>query len=88
MARVIWSNAVGGCPRVSDKKSVPKKPMRWWGEVWLLMPDGFKHVRKWRARQPITRQQGQEVLAIMLDELIDECGKDAAIDSGFLMECR
>lgn len=88
MTRVTWCNSVGGHPQVDNARSVPKKPVIWWGNVWLLMPNGYKHSRPWRAKQKITRQQAQDVLRAMLDDLIDECGSDAAIDSGFRLECR
>lgn len=88
MSRVTWSNRVGGLPQVDNARSVPKRPVIWWGEVWLLMPDGAKHSRGWRSHTKITRGQAQEVLRIMLEDLIAECGKDAAVDSGFSLVCR
>lgn len=88
MSRVIWSNRVGGLPQVDNARSVPRRPVIWWGEVWLLLPDGSKSTRAWRSNNKITRQQAQEVMHAMLDDLINECGRDAAIDSGFRMECR
>lgn len=88
MTRVVWSNKVGGLPQVDNARSVPKRPVVWWGQVWLLMPEGVRHIRNWRASQPITRQQGQDVLRAMLEDLIEECGNDAAVDSGFMMACR
>lgn len=88
MSRIVWSNRVGGHPIVDNARSVPKRPTIWWGSIWLLLPNGERSTRNWRARQPITRQQAQEVLALMLDDLLAECGRDAAIDSGFRLECR
>lgn len=88
MTRVTWCNSVGGYPQVDNARSVPKKPMVWRGDVWLLMPDGFRHGRTWRSTGKITRQQAQQVLHAMLDDLLEECGRDAAVDSGFRMECR
>lgn len=88
MSRVTWSNRVGGLPQVDNARSVPKRPVTWFGEVWLLMPNGAKHSRGWRSHNKITRQQAQDVMRAMLEDLIDECGKDAAIDSGFRMETR
>jgi len=88
MTRVTWCNSVGGLPVVDNVRSVPKKPVMWHGEVWLKMPDGSRSARSWRSHDKISRHNAQEVMAVMLDELIDECGKDAAIDSGFRLECR
>ena len=88
MTRVVWSNTVGGLPRVDNARSVPRKPVLWWGEVWLKMPDGSRSAREWRSKEKITRQDAQEVLAVMLGDLVDECGADAAVDSGFRLECR
>lgn len=88
LSRITWCNSVGGLPQVDNARSVPKRPVVWWGDVWLAMPDGTKDTRAWRAKQPITRGQAQEVLRAMLDDLIAENGNDTAIDSGFRMECR
>jgi hypothetical protein len=88
MARVIWTDSVGGLPRCDNTRSVPRKPVLWFGEVWLKMPDKTRSARSWRAQHPITRAEAQEVMAIMLDELIEECGRDAAVESGFRLECR
>lgn len=88
MSRITWCNSVGGAPVVDNRRSVPKKPVIWWGEVWLVMPDGSKDTRAWRANQPLSKVQAQSVLHAMLDDLIAENGNDAAIDSGFRMECR
>lgn len=88
MSRITWSNKVGGLPQVDNARSVPKRPVIWWGDVWLLMPDGAKHSRPWRSHNKITRSEAQTVLAMMLADLIEECGENAAIDSGFRLECR
>lgn len=88
MSRITWSNRIGGHPIVDNARSVPKRPVPWHGQIWLLMPDGARHVRSWKSKSPITRQQAQAVLALMLDDLIAECGRDAAVDSGFRLECR
>lgn len=88
MSRITWCNSVGGNPAVDNARSVPKKPVIWWGNVWLLMPSGYRHSRPWRADAPITREEAQVILRMLLDELIEECGRDAAIDSGFRLECR
>lgn len=88
MSRITWCNSVGGLPKVDNARSVPRKPVIWWGEVWLRMPDGSKDTREWRAKQKITRCQAQEVLGFLLDDLIAENGNDTATDSGFTLECR
>ena len=88
MTRIVWSTSVGGIPRVDNKRSVPKKPAVWWGDVWLLMPDGARHIRQWRSQTRIQRNEAQLILAAMLDDLVSECGENAAVDSGFRLECR
>lgn len=88
MSRITWCNSVGGNPAVDNARSVPKKPVIWWGTVWLLLPNGCRHTQSWRTTTPITRQDAQVILRTLLDELIEECGRDAAIDSGFRLECR
>ena len=88
MSRIVWSNRVGGLPVVDNARSVPKKPVIWWGLIWLLLPGGERSQRNWRSQTPITRAQAQAVLAAMLDDLLDECGRDTAIDAGFRLECR
>jgi hypothetical protein len=88
MPRIVWTNSIGGLPQCNNARSVPKKPVIWHGEVWLRMPDGSRSARSWRASQKITRQDAQQVMAVMLDDLIEECGRDAAVDSGFILESR
>ena len=88
MSRIVWSNQVGGLPVVDNARSVPSRPVIWWGLVWLLLPSGERNTRKWRTKTPVTRQQAQEVLSIMLADLVEECGADSAVDSGFRLECR
>lgn len=91
MSLVTWRNSFKGPPVVDGARSVPKKPVVWHGEIWLLIPGtpkNAKHVRAWRATRPITKEHAQEVLAILLAELIAEHGNDAAIDSGFWMMSR
>lgn len=88
MVSVTWSNSVGGHPQVSSARSVPKRPVIWHGTIWLKMPDGTVDRRTWRAQQKVTRQQAQDILRQMLEDLIAENGENAAIDAGFRMECR
>lgn len=87
MSRITWCNSVGGLPVVDNARCVPRKPVVWWGEVWLRLPTGQKASIGWRAQQKITRQQAQEAMAILLDQLVADEGNDA-IDSGFTLECR
>lgn len=70
MTRVVWSNQVGGLPRVDNARSVPKKPVIWWGEVWLRLSAGERVANAWRSHNKITRQQAQEVMHAMLAALI------------------
>ena len=91
MSLVTWRNSFKGPPVVANARGVPKKPVIWHGEIWLLIPGtpkNVKYVRAWRASKPITRQEAQEVLALLLADLIAEHGNDAAIDSGFWMMSR
>lgn len=88
MSRITWSNKVGGLPICDNARSVPRKPVVWWGTVWLRLPNGQKAEIGWRSKGPITRSQAQEVMAAMLDDLIKDEGEDAAVDSGFTLECR
>jgi hypothetical protein len=87
VSRVHWRNGMS-LPVVDNARSVPKKPVIWIGEIWLQLPTGFKDIRAWRANKPLTRQQAQTVLHQLLEELIDEHGNDAAVDSGFWMKSR
>lgn len=87
MSHVFWRNSMA-VPVVENARSVPKKPVIWFGEIWLILPDGEKDTRAWRANKPMTRQQAQTVLAQLLDQLIGEHGIDAAVDSGFFMRSR
>lgn len=90
MSLVQWRNSMNGPPVVDGARSVPKKPVIWHGEIWLVLPGNppEKHSRPWRSRQPITRQEAQQVLALLLAELIAEHGENSAIDSGFWMRSR
>ena len=88
MARITWSSSIGGLPQCDNARSMPRKPAIWFGEVWLKMPDKTRSARSWRAQHAITRAEAQDVMAIMLNELIEECGRDAAVDSGFMLQCR
>lgn len=88
MARVVWNNSMDGPPVVDNARSVPKRPVIWWGEIWLLMPDGVRDTRQWRAKRPMLKEQAQDVLRAMLADLIAENGNNAAIDSGFMMMSR
>ena len=88
MSLVQWNNSMDGPPVVDNARSVPKKPVMWHGEIWIVLPDGEKDTRAWRSNQPITRQQAQTVMAQLLASLVGEHGKDAAVDAGFWMRSR
>ncbi|MNR36851.1 hypothetical protein D3C85_1548250 [compost metagenome] len=90
MSLVQWRNSMNGPPVVFGARNVPKKPVIWYGEIWLILPGTppIKDTRQWRSKNPITRQDAQAVLAAMLDDLVAEHGNDAAIDSGFWMRSR
>jgi len=88
MSLVQWNNGMDGPPVVDNARSVPKKPVIWHGEIWIVLPDGEKDTRAWRSNQPITRQQAQTVMAQLLASLVGEHGKDAAVDAGFWMRSR
>lgn len=75
-------------PHPRRQGQLPKKPVSWIGEIWLLMPDGERDIRAWRSNQPITTNQAQTVLGQLLDQLIGEHGKDTAVDSGFWCKSR
>lgn len=75
-------------PVVDNARSVPKKPVIWHGEIWLVLPGGVKDIRAWRANKPMVKHQAQTVLHQLLSELIDEHGSDKAVDSGFWMQSR
>jgi hypothetical protein len=88
MSLVQWNNGMDGPPVVDNARSVPKKPVIWIGSIWLVLPTGEKLERSWRSNQPISRSQAQTVLAQLLDQIINEVGKDSAVDSGFWMRSR
>jgi hypothetical protein len=88
MSLVQWHNSMDGPPVVDNARSVPKRAVIWFGEIWLTLPTGEKDTRAWRANKPITRQQAQTVMAQLLASLVGEHGKDAAVDAGFWMRSR
>ena len=86
-ATVKWDNRYPTTtPQTIGK--LPKKPVVWMGSVWLLMPDGELDTRSWRSNGPITCLQARTVLGQLLDSLISEHGKDAAVWSGFSCKSR
>lgn len=87
LSRVHWRNGMR-VPVVDNARSVPRKPVIWHGEIWLVLPGGVKDTRIWRANNKMTRQQAQTVLHQLLAELIDEHGENTAVDSGFWMQSR
>lgn len=86
-ARVEWNNSMPTLHPMTRGR-LPKKPVVWIGEIWLLLPGGEKDIRAWRSNQPITTAQARTVLGQLLDRLIGEHGKDAAISSGFWCKSR
>lgn len=86
-AQIRWSNSmVDRAPIVLGR--LPKKPVIWFGEIYLTMPDGEKDIRAWKSKQPMTCENAKTVLGQLLDMLIGEHGKDSAIDSGFWLKSR
>lgn len=86
-ARIDWNNEMGSTqPRITGR--LPRKPVVWIGEIWLLLPTGEKDIRAWRSNQPITTGQARTVLGQLLDSLISEHGKDSAKSSGFFCKSR
>lgn len=67
---------------------LPKRPVIWFGEIWLILPSGEKDTRSWRSNHKITKDQVREVLHALLDRLIGEHGRDTAIHSGFTVRSR
>lgn len=88
MSLVQWHNRMSGPPVVDNARSVPKKPVIWRGEIWLILATGEKDSRAWRSNTPITRQQAQTVMAQLLASLVGEHGRDAAVDAGFWLRSR
>lgn len=86
-ARVEWNNEMAGTyPRTNGP--LPKKPVHWIGEIWLLMPSGEKDMRSFRSNNPMSTGHVQIVLGQLLDRLIGEHGRDSAISSGFWCKSR
>lgn len=86
-AIIEWNNEMKTTqPRIQGQ--LPRKPVVWIGEIWLLIPGGEKDIRAWRSNSPITTDQAQTVLGQLLDSLIGEHGKDSAISSGFWCRSR
>lgn len=86
-AQIQWRNSMQDrAPTITGR--LPKKPVIWFGEIYLTMPDGEKDIRAWRSKQPMTCAQARTVLGQLLMMLIDEHGKDSAVDSGFWCRSR
>lgn len=86
-ARVEWNNSMATTHPATIGR-LPKKPVVWIGEVWMVFPSGEKDIRAWRSIQPITTAQARTVLGQLLDRLIGEHGRDTAVDSGFWCKSR
>lgn len=86
-ARVDWHNEMESLhPRVTGR--LPRRPVVWFGEIWLTLPSGEKDIRAWRSNQPMSTDQAKTVLGQLLDRLIGEHGKDSAVSSGFFCKSR
>lgn len=86
MSKITWVNGQAA-PQVDGWANVPKKPVIWWGEVWLKLPNGDKVAQAWRSRQKIRGSDAMDVIRALLNELVEENGVDA-IDSGFWIQSR
>lgn len=90
MCRVEWRNSMAGPPKVV-KGGIPKKPVVWIGAIWLKLPGVTKDeidTRSWRSNKPLSCADARAVLDQLLTMLINEHGKDNAIDSGFWLQSR
>lgn len=86
-AQIVWRHGMKSLhPQVTGR--LPRKPVIWFGEIFLRMPDGEKDTRAWRSNQPMTTEQARTVLNQLLKSLINEHGKDEPIDSGFWCRSR
>lgn len=86
-ARIEWNNDMPSTqPRTIGR--LPRKAVIWIGEIWLTLPNGEKDIRAWRSNQPITTDQARTVLGQLLTSLINEHGRDTAVNSGFWTKSR
>ena len=78
-------------PPVIVKGKEPKKPVVWIGAIWLILPGVTKDeidTRSWRSNRPLSSAQARLVLGQLHTMLVNEHGKDNAIDSGFWLQSR
>jgi len=87
MARVVWRFGTGRA-RLTNKVTLPKKPVKWWGEAWFLQPDGTKLTTTWHSKTPIIYEDAYKAMHAVVADLRVENGENGAIDAGFYMECR
>jgi len=87
MARVTWRDGTG-MPVCSNMRSLPKKPVIWWGSAYLVLPGGGTAECTWRSQGKMTVQQAQDALRAVVLDLVDEHRETGAVDAGFYMECR
>lgn len=87
MARVTWRDG-GGVPVCSNMRSLPKKPVIWWGSAFIELPGGGKVETSWRSRGKMTVEQAREALRAVVLDLVEEHRETGAVDAGFYMECR
>lgn len=87
MAKIEWRHTwASNKPRIKGKRFMPKRPVIWWGAVWMEYPDGTRDTREWRTGSPILRKEAQDILKSLLNDLLQENG-NTAINAGFVMEC-
>lgn len=87
MARIEWRHTWSNDkPRIHGARFMPKRPVIWWGKVWMEYPDGHRHIREWKTSSPILRKEAQDVLKAMLADLLNEHGA-GAVNAGFEMQC-
>lgn len=87
MARVTWRDGTG-MPVCSNLRSLPKKPVIWWGQAFIVLPNGEQVETSWRSRQKMTVDQAKDALRAVVLDLVKEHQETGAVDAGFYMECR
>jgi hypothetical protein len=87
VAKIEWRHTwASNKPRIKGKQFMPKRPVIWWGSVWMEYPDGTRDTREWRTCTPILRKEAQRTLKAMFNDLLKENGNNA-VNAGFVMEC-
>lgn len=72
--RMVWTYPGN---RLFRKGTVPKKPVPWWGKLWIVTPAGERHEQSWKSQQPITIQDTIAIMHQMVDDAIIDTGKQA-----------